>query len=510
MIAKIKRLKKFNVGYQQSVAIIFVTLFAGLGVYLLANSHAASSYVSSEAESGTLTGGATVVPDANASGGSAVKFGSNSSAGTPFLTGTGAGGHYLVDQNGNPFLVNGDSDWNLAWALNSTDQQSFMADRVRNDFNTVLTDLVGNSNMSGNANGANYNGDLPFTGSNFTPNPAYWSKIDTFFQLAKQEGLSVLAVPVDFYATQGSNVFANMTNAQAQAFGTFLANRYPVAQYPGIVWMLGNDYGGDGVGTGCCGSNFGPYQSLLTGLGTTRPTTAELGFYETLSTDGPNLGPLVAINEAYNYHPTYETVLRGRTTKTIPVVFLEGAYENATTGFPSTPLDIRKQLGWTMTSGASGSFYGNDSLWEFGAGWQSQLDTTEVTQRKAFDTSFARINWQNLQPDVNSQLVVSGRNTQLTVRDTGSTSPMTNDSTYGWYVTAAYTSDGSLGVIYNPDTSRDHITISNSLLGANPTITAVDPTNGATTSLGWTTTPTMGANAGGDHDWLFIINASTH
>ena len=46
------------------------------------------------------------------------------------------------------------------------------------------------------------------------------------------------------------------------------------------------------------------------------------------------------------------------------------------------------------------------------------------------------------------------------------------------------------------------------MLGANPSITAVDPTDGARTSLGWTTTPTMGTNAGGDHDWLFIITAS--
>jgi hypothetical protein len=62
-------------------------------------------------------------------------------------------------------------------------------------------------------------------------------------------------------------------------------------------------------------------------------------------------------------------------------------------------------------------------------------------------------------------------------------------------------------VIYNPDTAINQITISSSVFGANPTITAVDPTDGARTSLGWTTTPTMGTNAGGDHDWLFIITA---
>lgn len=426
----------------------------------------------------------------------------------PFLTGASSNGRYLVDQNGNPFLINGDSDWNLAWALNSSDQQTFLADRAADGFNTVLTDLVGNNSMSGHTNGANYNGDLPFTGSNFTPNSAYWSKIDTFFQLAKQNGISVFADPIDFYATENGNVFQNMTNAQALAYGQFLTNRYPASQYPGIVWILGNDYGGDGIGTGCCGSTFTPYQSLLTGLGTSRLTTAELGFYETVSSDGLTIGQQVTLNSAYDYHPSYSAVLHGYAAKDEPVYFLEGAYENATTGFPSSPLDLRKQLGWSMTSGASGSFYGNDSLWEFGSGWQNLLDSNDALQRKAFNAAFSGINWWTLQPDTASQLVTSGRNTQYTARDAGSTTPFTNDSTYGNYVTAAYSSDGTLGVIYNPDTTKSNITVSGSVLGANPTITAVDPTNGARTNLGWTTTPTMGANAGGDHDWLFIINAS--
>ncbi len=426
---------------------------------------------------------------------------------TPFLSGSSANGRYTVDQNGNPFLINADTDWSLAWALNATDQNTFLADRVNDGFNTVLTDLVGNDLMSGHTNGANYAGDLPFTGGNFTPNPAYWAKIDTFFQEAAAKGITVFALPVDFYATQGSNTFANMTNAQALAFGQFLANRYPVSQYPGIVWMEGNDYGGEGEG--CCNQGFvTQYQNLLTGLGTSRPTTIEQGFYESLSSDGATLGPLMSLNSAYDYHPTYEVILRGYAAKTIPVFFLEGAYENATTGFPSAPLDIRKQLGWTMTSGGTGSFYGNDTLWQFNSGWQSQLDSTIVLQRKALNAAFAGINWQNLHPDTTNQLVTAGRNSQLTARDTYQTSPATDDSTYGWYVTAGYSSDGKLGVIYNPDTTRNHITVSSSVLGTNPTITAVDPTNGARTNLGWTTTPTMGANAAGDHDWLFIITAN--
>lgn len=107
---------------------------------------------------------------------------------------------------------------------------------------------------------------------------------------------------------------------------------------------------------------------------------------------------------------------------------------------------------------------------------------------------------------MNSHLVVSGRNSEYTAWSTGAT-PYTNDATYGNYVTAAYSPDGTLGVIHNPDTAINHITISSSVFGANPAITAVAPTDGARTSLGWTTTPTMGTNAGGDQDWLFIITA---
>jgi hypothetical protein len=455
-------------------------------------------------ETTTAPTGTSATPTVSATGTATVP------SGPPFAMSVSASGTYLVDQYGNPFLVNGDSAWNLAWGLDPADQGTYLADRQADGFNAVVTDLVGNNSMHGSSNGANYAGDLPFTDAGFTPNPAYWSKIDTFFQLAEKYGITVFAIPIDAYATAGGNVFAAMTTAQAAAFGTFLANRYPQSAYPGIVWMLGNDYDGDGAGAGNIGGFVPQYQAFLTALAAardTRPTTIEQGISESLSTDGHTIGPMVTLNAGYSYHPTYEVIVRGRAAKKMPVLFFEGAYENAITGFPSTPLDIRKQLGWSMTSGAAGTFYGNDSLWQFQAGWQNQLDTSDVAQRKALNAAFAAISWQNLQPDINSQLVTAGRNSQYTAWSTGP-APYTSDPTYGSYVSAAYTPDGTLAVIYNPDTTTNKITISSSLLGANPAIIAVDPTDGARTSLGWTTTPTMGTNAGGDHDWLFIIMAA--
>ena len=91
----------------------------------------------------------------------------NTPVATPHATALSASRTYLVDQRGNPFLVNGDSAWNLAFALDSTDQATYLKDRHSDGFNTVVTDLVGNSINFGRSNGSNYNGDVPFTGGNF-------------------------------------------------------------------------------------------------------------------------------------------------------------------------------------------------------------------------------------------------------------------------------------------------------------------------------------------------------
>jgi hypothetical protein len=62
--------------------VVFVVLFALFGVVLLVATRAATPVASFETENGTLGGAATVVADAGASGGSAVRFGGAPGAGT--------------------------------------------------------------------------------------------------------------------------------------------------------------------------------------------------------------------------------------------------------------------------------------------------------------------------------------------------------------------------------------------------------------------------------------------
>jgi hypothetical protein len=428
-----------------------------------------------------------------------------------FLTSVHSSKRYLLDQNGVPFLVNADTPWGLiggnpggaTTAQGPTGWSQYFTDRASNGFNAALIDVGSGPDASSNQ---------PFT-TFPTLNSAYWANVDSMLATAISNGISVYLGIADAYWLS-TLVGGLPTVAQMTTYGQSLATRWAnKTTYPGLSWFFGNDYGGSGAGSGN-GTNFDTlYEGLLTGFanaGDNRPVTIELGFDESLSTDTTTWAARVSDNSVYTYNPTYEACLRAYafSAPAMPAVFTEGTYENATNGaHPANPLDLRKQICWPLTCGCCGSFYGNDNLWPFASGWQTQLDTTDVTQRKAINNAFAALAWWKLVPDTGNHLVTAGRGSQFAYAGHTQTAN-TADPTYGHYVTAGVAADGSLAVIYNPDTTLNSITISAAPLASNPTITAIDPTNGATSSLGWTTTPTKGINAGGDHDWLFVVNAS--
>lgn len=80
-IKKMHLFKKYN--NHIIVAVIVIAAFAAVGINLLRSSHAASPYVSTEAEAGTLTSPATITDDSAASGGEAVQFGATPSTSLP-------------------------------------------------------------------------------------------------------------------------------------------------------------------------------------------------------------------------------------------------------------------------------------------------------------------------------------------------------------------------------------------------------------------------------------------
>lgn len=428
-----------------------------------------------------------------------------------FATSVHSSGRYLLDQHGNPWLCNMDSFWALngvdmpsqvtVQGASPFDQMGYLINRIEQNFNAVLFSV-------GTPSSQDSNGNTPFTTYPSLSN-TYWSNVDSLLRMCAAYGVSCFLDVMDAYAWTNNGSSALGTAANATTYGQALATRWPQSSFPGIVWCLGNDYGGSGVGSGN-GVNIDTlYEGFITGLnnaGDTRPVTIELGYYQSLSTDSATWATRTNINWVYTYQPTYASCLRAYAyaTKTLPALHGESAYENASTGFPSTNLDLRKVLLWPLTSGCCGATYGNDTLWKLPSGWQSQVQTTITGQRSTLIALWNTLAWWKLVPDTGSALVTAGRNTAYTTVSTANT-PVTNDSTYGHYVTAAAASDGSFGVIYNPNGSA--LTLSSTPVGGgSPTITRVDPTNGGQTTLSWTTSLTSpGNNAGGDPDWLYIV-----
>src|SRR5215470_5271993 len=84
----------------------------------------------------------------------------------------GPTGRYLVDQNGMPFLITGDSPQGMIGDLSEADAEVYFADRQARGFNTVWIHLLCNSSGGCREDGRTFDGLAPFTvaGDLSTPN----------------------------------------------------------------------------------------------------------------------------------------------------------------------------------------------------------------------------------------------------------------------------------------------------------------------------------------------------
>jgi hypothetical protein len=211
----------------------------------------------------------------------------------------------------------------------------------------------------------------------------------------------------------------------------------------------------------------------------------------------------VYYNFVYSYAPTYTMVESGyQRTNTSgahrPALLGETHYE-AYGGI--TDLYLRSQAAWALTSGSPGELYGSEDVWD-AAPTKEALNTAAVAQLSALRTAFEGLRgWQNLVPDYSSRFITDGRGT----KGTDSEDYVSGNT----YVTGGVTDDGTLAVVYLPDTTGT-ITLNTDLMGPGYTARWIDPTTGASTPA--STGPTYthpDTNAAGSTDWLLVLEAST-
>jgi hypothetical protein len=412
----------------------------------------------------------------------------------------GPTGRYLVDRNGRPFLIVGDSPQALIANVSETQADRFFANRQAAGFNSVWINLLCNDYTGGRPDGNTYDGIAPFTqpGNLSTPNPAYFARADDMIRLAARHRLAVFLDPIE---TGGwLKVLRSNGKTKAYDYGRFLGRRY--RRYSNIVWLNGNDFQ-----TWRQPRDDALVLAVAKGIRSVDPhalQTIELDYWKSTSLDDTRWRGLVGLDAAYTYKPTYAEVHKAYARRDhLPVFMLEANYEGE--HWYTGPSTLRRQEYWTMLSGAMGQFYGDKYTWQFASGWPNYVDTVGSRQMTFVTNLFAHRRWFALIPDSSHKLIVSGYGSY-------SSSGYVNHNDY---VTAASTPDGRLAIAYLPAGGSVAVDMTRM---ADRRVRAqwYDPTSGQYATIpgsplapiGRRTFTAPGKNHDGDPDWALVLTAT--
>jgi Protein of unknown function (DUF4038)/Putative collagen-binding domain of a collagenase len=416
---------------------------------------------------------------------------------------------YLVDQNGTPFLIMGDSPQSMVVNLGASDMQSYMADRERLGFNSILADVLSTSYTGGSSNGTTYDGVAPFTtGSSpsdydlATPNSTYFSRVDSMVNLAAAYHLVVFLDPIETGGWLGT--LENNGSAADYNYGVYIGNRYK--NFTNIVWLHGNDFQD---WSNPADSNL--VKQVMAGIAsvdTNHLQTIELNFFSSYSNQDVTLGSLLTLDSAYTYYETYDVVLQSyNSSPTIPTYLTEANYEyendDGQLPGPAGTYVLREQAYWTMLSGGTGQLYGNGYIWSFTPGWQSFLDSPGALEIKYLNQLFGSVPWWRLTPDTVHQVVTAGY---------GTYNASNLNLTTATYCTTSWITSGRLALTYCPNAST--LTVNLAEFSGPVKAQWYDPSNGAYVEIAGSPFPnagtqnftTPGNNHDGDPDWVLSIH----
>ncbi len=413
------------------------------------------------------------------------------------------GGRYLVDQNGAPFLIAGESPQALMVNLSEQDAELFFSNRQSYRFNAVWINLLCRKGTGGRADGSTSDGLLPFEApDDFTrPNKAYFDRCDRMIRLAQKHGVLVILDPCETI-DHLKPMLKNGPKA-CRDFGRYLGSHYK--SFDNLLWMHGNDFQ-----TWKNADHDAVVLALAHGIKENDPRhlhTIELDYLVSGSRDDARWAPLIDLSAAYTYYPTYAQVLKDYNRQPAqPVVMIESDYEFEQ---HSTPAVLRRQEYWSLLSGAAGQLYGNGYTWPFKAGWKKKLDTPGAKQMAHVQGLFGPRAWHQLVPDQKHTVVTAGYGTFDATTTEGNRYGMTSD-----YVTAARTPDGTLVMAYLP--SHRTVKVNMAQLGSPATARWYDPSRGTYTAVAGSPlrntgnhdfTP-PGNNGDGDGDWVLVLETA--
>jgi hypothetical protein len=379
-----------------------------------------------------------------------------------------------------------------------------------------------------------FDGIVPFLvpGDIATPNPAYFQRVDDMLRIAVDHGMVVLLDPIE--TISWLDILRKNGKSKSFEYGRYLGNRYK--DFPNIIWMHGNDFQ-----SWRNAADDDLVQAVARGIKSMDANhihTVELNYVTSGSLEDKSWAPLIELNAAYTYFPTYAQVLTEYNRQNFkPVFMVEANYEFENVG-PDTDggstQNLRRQEYWAMLSGAAGQLYGSAHTWKLQKGWEANLDTSGVIQLSYVKNLFVSRKWYDLVPDQTHTVVTAGYDRfSCIVGKFVAYASKDQDSlilkafrviqkysgigsiTSNTCATAARTSDGSLVMVYMPTIRA--ITLDMSKLTGTTTARWYDPTSGEYADVkgspfaneGSRQFMPSGANKSGEGDWVLVLEART-
>jgi hypothetical protein len=344
-----------------------------------------------------------------------------------------------------------------------------------------------------------------------TPNPAYFSRLDTMVSNAATYHLTLFLDPIE---TGGwLTTLENNGSTKAFNYGAYLGNRYK--NVPNIVWLSGNDF--QDWNTNASDNNL--VRQVMAGIASADPNhlqTIELNYQTSYSSQDSGLNPYVTLNSAYTYFGTYDEVLQAYNSGSgTPAFMVEANYEyenlNSALPGPAGAFVMREQEYWSALSGAFGQFYGNHYTLLFNgpggvSNWQDYEDSPGSMEIQYLTGLFQAYSWWNLVPDTGHTVVTGGYGTY----DTSSLDLATNT-----YSPTAWATDGSLAMTY--DVTGATLTVNMGVFKSAVTARWYDPSNGTYhaisgspfTNSGVQQFTGPGKNGDGNSDWVLVLQAGS-
>lgn len=412
---------------------------------------------------------------------------------------------YLVDNAGQPFLLHGDSPWDIIVTPNETQVAQYLDNRRAKGINALLIELIEHKAWPNVAFHApkNSQGIVPFrTPGDFSqPNDEYFAYAHGVVAAARSHGMAVLLTPAYMgYVDTDEGWWNEMSRMPVEAcvkYGKYLAMRFN--DLDNIIWVHGGDRTpAPGSSSEACGLAI--MHQVLAIPGSLHTAHWNRGVPDDGSLDEPAFAPFVNLDAAYTYHLSYQLCAKEYArTPALPTFLIETQYEGE---HATQPFELRRQAYWADLFCGAGQIMGNLPLWSFASGWTNELESVGAHDMVYLVELLQPRRWFDLVPDHQQKFVTAG---------------------FGhWgqadYIAAAATDDGRLGIVYVPSTGRKSRTLSIQLssFSAPVALRWYNPTSGTFTLASESPYPnhgirefrTPGDNGSRQNDWVMVFETN--